>query len=246
MPRLQERELDMLEVFCGALLQHPAPHTLYLDNGSCYRGDVLQLVCQRLGIHLVHAQPYSPEARGKMERFWRTMRQRCTDHLADTSDAHQVGQALWAWLDTDYHRRPHAALMGKTPRRRYLDHLPQMDAPLTPKQLAQALEVTQTRQVLQDSTFVLDGTTYEVSGRHLAKKRILLVIDALTGSILRASWQDQPVRFSICNPVANRHRQKAPVTDGPTTTHDQTSRISTAPFDPIAALLQKAREVKDE
>lgn len=36
--RLQERERDMLEVFCGALLRHPPPKTLYLDNGSCYSG----------------------------------------------------------------------------------------------------------------------------------------------------------------------------------------------------------------
>ncbi|NOZ95618.1 MAG: transposase family protein [Acidobacteria bacterium] len=91
MPRYLERERDMLEVFCGALLRHPAPKTLYLDNGACYSGELLQLVCKRLGIHLVHAKPYSPEARGKMERFWRTMRQRCTDHLPPSADAHQVG-----------------------------------------------------------------------------------------------------------------------------------------------------------
>ena len=116
MPRYQERERDMLEVFCGALLRHPAPKTLYLDNGACYSGEVLPLVCKRFGIRLVHAQPYCPEARGKMERLWCTMRRPCTDHLPPTADAHQVGQALWAWMDTDYHRRPHAALMGQTPR----------------------------------------------------------------------------------------------------------------------------------
>src|SRR5690606_12141062 len=72
--RATELERDMLEVFCGALLKNPPPKALYLDNGSCYRGDVLALVCQRLGIRLVHAPPYSPENRGKMERAWRTMR----------------------------------------------------------------------------------------------------------------------------------------------------------------------------
>jgi len=247
MPRSQEREQDMLEVFCGALLRHPAPDTLYLDWGACYRGEVLQLVCKRLGIRLVHAQAHSPESRGKMERFWRTMRQRCTDHLPATADIHQVGQALWAWLDTDYHRRPHAALMGETPRRRYLEGIARRPAPLTPEQLAQALEVSVSRQVRKDCTFDLDGKTYEVAGRHLAGKQISVVVDGLTERALRASWQEQPLRFGLCNPVKNRTRNRGTASGSDDTTaasHD--AAVTGTPFDPIAALLQKARESSDE
>ena len=40
-----------------------------------YRGEVLITVCHRLGIVLLHAKPYDPQARGKMERFWRTLRE---------------------------------------------------------------------------------------------------------------------------------------------------------------------------
>ncbi len=241
-PRTHEREQDMLEVFCGALLRHPAPHTLYLDNGACYRGEVLQLVCQRLNIRLVHAKPYSPEARGKMERFWRSLRQRCTDHLPPSSSLHDVGQALWAWLDADYHRRPHAGLLGDTPRRRYLGGLDARPAPLTPKQLAAALEVEQGRQVRQDGTFELDGKTYEVNGRHLAGKRITVVVDALTERPLRAAWQGQPVRFGVCDPVANRRRRPATATEDHASAAGSSSSQAAVPFDPIAALLQKARE----
>ncbi|MBT3218074.1 MAG: hypothetical protein HN348_03205 [Proteobacteria bacterium] len=49
------------------MLRFPAPDVFFLDNGSCYRGELLALVCQRLGIRLVHAQPRDPEARGKRE-----------------------------------------------------------------------------------------------------------------------------------------------------------------------------------
>ncbi|MBK7537462.1 MAG: transposase [Myxococcales bacterium] len=51
-----------------------APGGLYLDNGSTYSGVALRLCCERLGISLVHARPYDAPARGKMERFWRTLR----------------------------------------------------------------------------------------------------------------------------------------------------------------------------
>lgn len=230
-----ETEADMLMVFCDALLRYPAPRVLYLDNGACYRGEVLGLLCQRLGINLVHATPRSPEARGAQERFFRTMRQRCTDHLPNTATLHEVNQALWAWLDADYHRRPHAGLMGNTPRRRYLADLPRLPAPLTAKQLARALEVELTRRVRKDATFSLDGTLYEVTGRHLAGKKITVVVDGLTNRLLRAMWQGRPLRFGICDPVANRSRQRPPAKPERTTT-------SKVPFDPIAALLQKARE----
>ena len=182
-----------------------------------------------------------------MERFWRTMRQRCTDHLPATAGIHQVGQALWAWLDTDYHRRPHAALMGETPRRRYLEGIARRPAPLTAQQLARALEVSVSRQVRKDCTFDLDGKTYEVAGRHLAGKQISVLVDGLTERALRASWQQQPVRFGLCNPVKNRTRNRgaAPGSDD-TTAAGHEAPVTSTPFDPIAALLHKAREDSDE
>ena len=237
--RAHEQERDMLEVFCGALLKHPPPRTLYLDNGSCYRGDVLRLVCKRLGIHLVHAQPHSPESRGKMERVWRTLRQRCTDHLSPTASLHQVDVALWSWLDVDYHRRPHAALLGATPRRRYLEGLGRSRRPITPAELARALESEVRRQVRKDGTFVVEKVVYEAIGHHLAGKRIDVVADALTGRAIRAGYRGVPVRFGLCDAVANRSRprpgRKRPgVPDEPIDAE--------TPFDPIAGLLQKARE----
>ncbi len=236
--RTTEREQDLLEVFLGALLRNPPPRMLYVDNGAGYRGNVLALVCKRLDIRLVHAAPYSPEARGKMERFWRTMRQRCTDHLSSDVSLHDVNQALWAWLDTDYSRHPHGGLMGQTPRRFYREKLPAQRVPLTPKQLARALEVELTRQVRRDSTFDVDGVVYEVAGRHLAGKRITVTCDGLTGKLLRATWQNKDLRFGRCDAVGNRGRRR------PTPEVESTS--ADTPFDPIAALLAKAREAGDE
>ena len=77
----QEREIDMLGLFVRALRRHGAPDALYLDNGSTYRGDTLRIACERLGVTLLHARPYDAPARGKMERFWRTLREGCLDFL---------------------------------------------------------------------------------------------------------------------------------------------------------------------
>jgi transposase InsO family protein len=65
--RCSEREEDMLSLFLAALRRWGRPDSLYLDNGSTYSGKALATACARLGTALVHARPYDPEARGKME-----------------------------------------------------------------------------------------------------------------------------------------------------------------------------------
>jgi putative transposase len=99
-----EREQDMLHVLTRALRLHGKPDMLFLDNGSTYRGEVLQTACSRLGISLVHARPYDPEARGKMERFWRTLRQGCLDHLGHVGTLDDINQRLAMFLERHYHR----------------------------------------------------------------------------------------------------------------------------------------------
>lgn len=235
--RDSEREVDLLSVLCGALLRFPATAVFYVDNGSCYRGEVLALAGERLGIRVVHAQPYDPEARGKMERFWRTMRQRCTDHLPTDATLHDVNAALLAWLDEDYHRRPHAGLLGETPLRRFQADLVGQPEPLTARRLAEALLVTVHPTIRKDATFQLNGRTYEITGRHLAGRRIEVLVDPFTEEPIRASLQGQAVVFGLCDPVANAHRGRPGPSDIP--------KAPTTPFDPIAALLARARKDPD-
>ena len=59
------------------------------------------------------------------------------------------------------------------------------------------------------------------------------MLDAFTGEPLRVLHEDTPVVFGRCDMAANRHRRRAaaaPATE------------PSVPFDPIAALLQKARK----
>lgn len=233
--REAEREVDMLAAFCATLMRYPAPDALYLDNGPCYRGDTLALACARLDVRLVHAQPYDPQSRGKMERFWRTMRQLCTDHLPPGATLQDVNDALRAFLDGSYHVRPHAGLMGETPSRRFHAGLEVLGRARTARELAEALEVTVTRRVGNALTFSLEGELFEVRGRHLAGKTVQVVIDPLTGELLQVLFEEKPVVFGLCDVAANRHRRRA---------EPAPASEPTVPFDPIAALLKKARQEK--
>jgi hypothetical protein len=228
-----EREVDLLSLLSEALLRFPACDVLYVDNGACYRGDVLALVLDKLGIRLLHAAPFDPRARGKMERFWRTLRSRCLDHLRAEATFQDLNAALLAFLDADYHRRPHGGLLGDTPSRVFQAGIGALPAPKTPAELARMMEVPATRKVRGDSTFSVDAQLFEVGGRHLAGKTIDIVLDAFTGLPLRASHQGQPVRIGCCDPTANSHRGRPAPTE---------AVAPTTPFDPIAALLAAARK----
>lgn len=228
-----ETEADLLRVLCTALMRHPAPQVFYVDNGACYRGDVLAAFAHRLDLRLVHARPYDPEARGKMERLWRTMRQQCTDHLDEPIDAAgQLANVLLAWVDA-YHRRPHGGLMGQRPLDVYRRGA--TGVPRTAKDLATALERVERRRVGKAATIDVDGVLHETHG-HLAGKTIALCRCGLTGKILGARYQDQPVPIAPCDPSANARRGRAAPAVQPT---------PNLPFHPIDGLLERAREVTD-
>lgn len=230
--RDHEQETDALSVLCAALLQNPACDVLYVDNGSCYSGGVLTLALERLGIRLAHTPPGEPQGRGKLERWFRTMRSRCTDHLGAPSSLADVNAALLGFLDGDYHRRPHPALLGQTPYRRFVSGIRPLPKPKTAEELAAALEVERKPVVRSDATVQVLGKLYEVRGRHLARKRITVRVDPFTDVVVGASHEGRPVVIGPCDPIANSSVEQAPLCPPPADT----------PFDPIAGLLARARK----
>jgi putative transposase len=71
---LAEHTAAFLPVFKQAILRRGLPARLYVDNGANYRSHHLALVCAKLGITLIHARPYRPQGKGKIERWFKTVR----------------------------------------------------------------------------------------------------------------------------------------------------------------------------
>ena len=44
------------------------------DNGACFVDETIAVTCAKLGIRITHSPPYRPEGRGKIERFFETVR----------------------------------------------------------------------------------------------------------------------------------------------------------------------------
>lgn len=235
-----EKEQDMLNLMVAALRRHGPPDALYLDNGATYRGEALRVGCERLGITLLHARPYDAPARGKMERFWRTLRQGCLDFIGELGSLHDLNVRLWAFVDQHYHQATHGALFGKTPAQIYADHLDRPADALTEPQLCEALTVRERRRVRRDSTLSVDGHDYELDDFFLTGKVVTIVrclVDKDTDKAPRPYVEHEGKRLELhpVDPVLNAKRKRKPLVLPSTA-----GSIGNLPFDPPGALLDRA------
>lgn len=146
-----------LDALRQALLTRGLPRKLYVDNGPAFRSFHLQQITASLGIALIHAKPYQPQGKGKIERFFRTVR---SDFLpavrAKTLD--DLNLALDCYLRDVYHNREHRST-SQTPLARYAEHCECVRA--APKDLADHFRLQARRRVAKDRTIALLGRLFE-------------------------------------------------------------------------------------
>jgi hypothetical protein len=110
-----------------------------------------------LGIALIHAKPYQPQGKGKIERFFRTVRSDFLPRLrAKTLD--ELNLALDCWLRDVYHNREHRSTQ-QTPLARYAAHCECVRA--APKDLPDHFRQQARRRVAKDRTVSLAGRLFE-------------------------------------------------------------------------------------
>lgn len=227
-----EREVDLLGVLVRALRRHGVPDAVYLDNGATYRGDILRTACARLGVTLLHARPYDAPARGKMERFWRTLREGCLEFLGPRASLHDVNVRLWAFLDAHYHQAPHAALLGRAPATVYEAGVSDRDA-LDEDRLRHALTVRVRRRVRRDTTVPLDGVDYESDQGFLAGR--LVTVARCLVDLRELPWVEHEGKRLALHPVDPARNARRP-----RARHPDRTAVHTVAFDPPTALLDRA------
>lgn len=100
----------LIRAFRAALYKRGVPEMLYLDNGSNYSSSEIQLVCSRLGCLLVHTPVRDGAAKGKIERFFRTVRDKFLTVILDLSSLEALNRQFIQWLEDAYNSQPHGSL----------------------------------------------------------------------------------------------------------------------------------------
>lgn len=148
---------DYLDALRQALLTRGLPRKLYVDNGAAFRSLHLKEIAASLGIALVHSPPYQPQGRGKVERWFRTVR---TEFLPGFrgETLQQLNEALDLWIREVYHRRVHRGT-GEEPLRRFASNTECLRP--APRDLEDHFRKRARRRVAKDRTVALNGRIYE-------------------------------------------------------------------------------------
>jgi len=172
-----------------AIRRRGIPERLYVDNGSAFRSHQLALVCAKLGITLIHARPYQPQGKGKMERWFRSVRLQFLPRLseADLQSLTAINRRLWAWVEGEYHQSPHKGLDGQAPFDRWASSA--TDIRLADPELSACFLFEQRRRVQKDRTVSLNGTAYEVDASLVGETVTLRYDPAREGAPIEVVFQ---------------------------------------------------------
>ena len=146
-----------LIAFENALAKRGLPRKLYVDNGAAFRSRHLEYICASLGIALIHSKPYTPQGRGKIERFFRTVRGQFLPGFKGQT-LNELNEAFDCWISDIYHQRKHSSTK-QSPFERFAANLHCLRA--ASDNLYDYFRKVARRKVNKDRTITLNGRLFE-------------------------------------------------------------------------------------
>jgi transposase InsO family protein len=206
-----------------ALAARGVPRQAYVDNGSAFVDAWLLRACAKLGVSLVHSQPGRPQGRGKIERFFRTVREQFLVEVTDTSSEDlatagvdhaaallELNRLFTAWVETEYHRRTHSET-GQSPLARWeagWDRLGRTPALPTADDLTEAFLWSEFRTVTKTATVSLHANTYQVDPG-LVGRRVELVFCPFDLETVEVRYRDKSYGKALPHIISRHTHPKA-------------------------------------
>jgi transposase InsO family protein len=191
---LSEGLSSYLNALENALARRGIPRKLYVDNGSAFRSKQLEYVCASLSIALIHCKPYQPQGKGKIERWFKTVRSRfLVDNKATTLS--ELNRSFDTWLTEDYQQKVHSAT-GQSPFDRFTAKMHCLRT--APANLQDHFRKVVRRTVNNDRTITIDGKLYE-GPVALIGKRVELLYHESHPEHVEVRYQNES--FGIIRPV---------------------------------------------
>ncbi len=190
----------------AALGARGVPKVVYVDNGSAFVSKQLMRALAVMGIRLIHSRPGEPAGRGKIERFFRTVRDQflvelsTPGALADVKDITALNELFTAWVETVYHHREHSET-GEQPLARFMSAGP-ADLP-TPALLAEAFLWSHIRTVTKTATISVEGNIYEVDAA-LVGRKVEVVFDPFDMTVMAVRYQGRAMGAAVPH-IIGRH-----------------------------------------
>jgi putative transposase len=205
----------MAAAFRPALQARGVPLACYLDNGSAFVDAWLLRGCGVLGIRLVHSRPGKPEGRGKVERFFRTVREQ---FLVEAGDGEKIAglaemnRLFQAWLETVYHRQAHSETR-QAPAARWEKATPEERAVPEPARLREAFLWSERRKADKTALVRLHGNVYQVDA-WLAGRVVELLFDPFSLDRIEVRLGGKPAGTAVPFVMGRHSHPKTRMPDG--------------------------------
>jgi putative transposase len=151
---------SLVQAIRAAFYKRGVPEQLLVDNGSIYCCQEITLICARVGCILRHTAVRDAAAKGKIERFFRRVRDQFLVQKLDLSSLDALNRQFNHWVENDYNALPHDAI-GMKPIDRFGIDLARVRF-LAPSEHNDELFYAEAlRKVKKDNTFSFLGRRYE-------------------------------------------------------------------------------------
>jgi putative transposase len=157
---VEENVDTLVRAIRAAFYKRGVPEQLLVDNGSIYCCQEITLICARVGCILRHTAVRDAAAKGKIERFFRRVRDQFLVRKLDLSSLDALNRQFSHWVENDYNALSHDAI-GMKPIDRFGIDLSRVRF-LAPSEFNDELFYAEAvRKVKKDNTFSFRGRRYE-------------------------------------------------------------------------------------
>ncbi|MGH9156305.1 MAG: DDE-type integrase/transposase/recombinase, partial [Acidimicrobiales bacterium] len=204
---LSEDTVRLEAALRAALAARGLPRAAYVDNGSAFVSRQLLRAMASLGIRLVHSRPGRPQGRGKIERFFGTVRIQFLVEVEarGVTDVAELNRLFGAWVETVYHRRSHTET-GEAPLQRFGAGPP--PALPSPEALHEAFLWSELRTVTKTATVSLHGNTFEVDAA-LVGRRVEVVFDPFAMGSVEIRFEGRSMGAGVPHRISRHSHPKA-------------------------------------
>lgn len=158
------------KVLKAAVMTYGIPYKLYLDNGSSYSNEQLTLISGSLGIVKLHTPIRDGASKGKIERGFRTMKERWLYGLdiAQILSLEEFNQLLSSYV-RKYNTSLHSSIK-MTPHERFLLSSKNVRKPKSIQWLSESFMNRIARRVNNDATLSIDAIFYDAPMQFIGMK----------------------------------------------------------------------------
>ena len=195
------------KVLKQAVSTYGIPDKLYVDNGCSYSNEQLSMICVSLGVLLLHTKIRDGASKGKVERHFRTLKERWlyTLDINKITSLTQFNEMLKDYMrsyNTTFHRG-----IDATPMERFLNSKDHPQRPRSREWLDDCFYNRITRKVRKDSTITIDNVCYDVPLQFIsAKVDIRFLPDDMDAAYILMDKTKFPIRRTNRNENAHTKR----------------------------------------